>query len=177
MNIKNSPQTFNNSLTELPAYMKDLSLTPEDLSSFFVLIAKPKPRFFAWIEETLDVEFQGQLKANQVYFPEEDCAWLIPKGFESSEGYMDFVQLLKPIILYKQFRELWVPGASFPSEITADTFDEFFELELRENVVNSLDFFSRPDNDQPVVYPYIDTESMRFEGIFSKLLRIVGLKK
>lgn len=124
---------------QLPAELKYLSLESTQLKklNFSLLFLKPKRHFFVWLQNVLELK---KLKINQIYFPEEDGVWLIPSSFHSDEHFEAFIQCLKPIMLKRELGQFG-PGKLMPSNISPETFDEFFEIHIRDKVTNSLDFF------------------------------------
>jgi hypothetical protein len=78
----------------------------------------------------------------EVYFPEEDGVWLIPSSFHGHQDFQTFLECLKPIILERELAK-WGPGELMPSVFSTKVFEEFFDFQIRDQAVNSLEFFER----------------------------------
>ena len=122
---------------QLPTVLNYLSLELTRLD-FSLLVLYPKPFFFVWLQNVLNSQGKG-IQVKEVYFPEEDGVWLIPARFHWYQHFQAFIIYLKPIMLKHELGK-WGPGKLMPSIISEETFDEFFDFQIRDRATNSLEF-------------------------------------
>lgn len=123
---------------QLPSKLEYLNLDLKTLR-FSLLFLKPKPHFISWLQSVLDSK-ERKVQIKDIYFPEEDGVWLIPDDFRLHQHFEAFIQCLKPIMLKRELGQFG-PGELMPSNLSPETFDEFFEIHIRYKATNSLDFF------------------------------------
>jgi hypothetical protein len=96
---------------------------------------QPKPEFFIWLEMVLTKQ---RLSKEQIYFEEQDIACLIPSvtKFKSAE-LKSFLDTLKLKLLVMALGGFITDRSDFP-EISSETFDVFFSLRFRDNVIRVI---------------------------------------
>jgi hypothetical protein len=72
---------------------------------------------------------------------EEEGVWLIPPIDRFSEPGMfaTFVREMKPRLLLAELRQFGAEASDFPNDITAEVFDEYFEVALRTEAASVTD--------------------------------------
>jgi hypothetical protein len=95
-----------------------------------LLIVTSKRSFIDWIKSFMVKQGLGEY---DVYFPEQDSVWLIPKieRFSKPGSYEEFIDEIKPRLLLAELYNYGAVEADFGHPITKETFDEFFDLTLR----------------------------------------------
>jgi hypothetical protein len=96
-----------------------------------VLILSPKPSF---LELVSSVARRQSANLDDIYFPEEDGVLLIPPigTFEDYSKFEAFVTRLKPDLMMREFGKFSIPQPAM--DWTADAFDEFFSITIRDRV-------------------------------------------
>jgi hypothetical protein len=97
-----------------------------------LLLVEPKPEFLAWLTIFLQNRGRGH---RQVYFPEENSAWLVPSYSKLADCYDQFLNDVTPMLLRAELFRFGAVEADFPKPISRATFDEFFTLALRDEVI------------------------------------------
>jgi len=97
---------------------------------FSLLIVTPKQPFVEWIKTFFTKKGLGNY---DIYFPEENSVWLIPKieRFSKPGSYDDFLDEIKPRLLLAELYNFGAVEADFGYPINKETFDTFFDLALR----------------------------------------------
>ena len=97
---------------------------------FSLLIVTAKQPFIEWIK-TFMVK-QG-LGSYDVYFPEQDSVWLIPKieRFSEPGSYDEFIDEIKSRLLLAELYNYGAVETDFSHPLNRETFDAFFDLKLR----------------------------------------------
>lgn len=97
---------------------------------FSLLIVTAKQPFIEWIKAFFTKQGLGEY---DIYFPEDDAVWLIPKIEKFSEpgSYGEFLDEIKPRLLLAELINYGAVEADFQYPITKETFDQFFDLALR----------------------------------------------
>jgi len=103
----------------------------EDMNYSLVFLV-PKQPFFTWLEEVL--QSSGR-RMKGFYFEEENVACLIPRiqSFRSQEELTIFLNQLKTSLLTRTLGEIGTDAKHCP-ELSANTFDSFFDLKIRDKV-------------------------------------------
>jgi len=122
---------------QLPSELQYVDLELSRLK-FSLLFLKPKPQFFLWLQSVLD-DKRHKIQIEDIYFSEEDGVWLIPDTFHSHSHFKAFIQCLKPIMLKRELGQFG-PSELMPTNLSPETFDEFFEIHIRDKAINSLGF-------------------------------------
>ncbi|HWY32513.1 MAG TPA: hypothetical protein VNX46_17245 [Candidatus Acidoferrum sp.] len=108
--------------------MNELVVEETNYSLVFVV---PKQPFFEWLDHMLQNTGRS---INDFYFEEEDMACLIPNiASMGSESLNPYLSQLKKQLLTKTFGAVVTDWKQCP-EINSSTFDEFFELKIRDKV-------------------------------------------
>jgi hypothetical protein len=100
---------------------------------FSMLILTPKQAFLEWLE-TFKIKIGlGHYKGYSLHCSEEDTVLLIPKieRFSEPGAYGEFLSEIKPRLLMAELNRFGATEADFGHPITKETFDEFFDLALR----------------------------------------------
>lgn len=95
-----------------------------------LLVLTSKQSFIDWLKSFM---IKQGLGAYNVYFPEGDAVWLIPKieQFSKPGSYDEFLDEIKPRLLLAELHNFGAVEADFEYPITKETFDKFFDLTLR----------------------------------------------
>jgi len=106
-----------------------------DLSAlyFSLLILTPKQRFLEWLE-TFKIKIGlANYKNYSLHCPEEDTVCLIPRieRFSDPGAYGEFLSEIKPRLLLAELNRFGATKADFRHPINKETFDEFFDITLR----------------------------------------------
>jgi hypothetical protein len=103
----------------------------EETNHSLVFVVPKKP-FFAWLDHMLQTTGRS---ISDVYFEEEDIACLIPNiaSLGSNERLNPYLNQLKKQLLIKTFGAVVTDWKQCP-EISSNTFDEFFDLKIRDKV-------------------------------------------
>lgn len=82
-----------------------------------------------------------------VYFPEQDAVWLIPKieKFSKPGSYDEFIDEIKPRLLLAELYNYGAGETDLGHPITKETFDEFFALTLRNEATPISVLFKEND--------------------------------
>lgn len=98
-----------------------------------VLLVTPKQAFLDWLDGFKE---RRGVAAYDVYFREQDSVWLIPQidRFSEEGSYLRFVEFSKPRLLLSELYRFGATENDFEHPITAETFDTFFDVELREEI-------------------------------------------
>lgn len=111
--------------------------TKIDLSKldFSLLIVTPKQPFVEWVKEFFA---KKGLEEYEVYFPEEDSVWLIPKieRFSKPGSYEEFLDEVKPRLLLSELYRFGAVEADFEHDVNKEVFDNFFDLALRSQAAS-----------------------------------------
>lgn len=119
-------------------------LGPEDLSSLpleklrlsaSALVVRSKEPFLRCLEGALKKKDE-RLTIDRTYFRDQDEVFIIPRmdSYHSTPEYREFVDDLKPKILRFMLQSYGMCEEDLPREVCVELFDEFFELESREDV-------------------------------------------
>ena len=102
----------------------------ETIHSLVFLV--PKQPFFTWLAHALRSSGQS---VEDFYFEEENMACLIPHvaSLGSNESRSQYLDQLKKQLLIKTFGGIVTDWKQCP-EVNSRTFDEFFDLKLRDKV-------------------------------------------
>jgi hypothetical protein len=100
---------------------------------FALLLVTPKQDFLDWLDRFKESRGLGEYK---LYFRQEDSVWLIPRlvRFSGPEAIATFLEISKPNLLLCELGRFGAAEQDFDHPITAETFDTFFDVELREEI-------------------------------------------
>jgi len=98
-------------------------------STSSALILKPKEMFFIWLDSVCKA---NGVDRSEVFFQEEVSIFLIKNhsSFDSQRLFEKYIKYLKPGILKKQLSQY----GRVDVELSERVFDQFFDIELRDNV-------------------------------------------
>ena len=101
-----------------------------DRGQFSALIVRPRPAFLAWIDEFQQRSGDGVT----TYQVEDDGVYIIPdvQDFMGSTDIECFVEHIKPWMFTEEFSRFGLASKDFPGPATASSFDEYFDVELRD---------------------------------------------
>jgi hypothetical protein len=108
------------------------TINPSDLD-FSLLILTPKQGFLEWLDTFKIKMGLANYKNYSLHCPEEDTVCLIPKieRFSEPGAYGEFLSEIKPRLLLAELNRFGAAEADFGHPINQKTFDEFFDLALR----------------------------------------------
>ena len=99
-----------------------------------LVLVTPRKTFLDWLEG----ERAGDQPMKDLYFPEENGAWIVPpiSAFGSEAKWARFLESLKSKLLRSELGRF--PGAidTFPHPCDAGAFDQFFTLETRDKLID-----------------------------------------
>lgn len=97
---------------------------------FSLLIVRPKFNYINWVKQLSHPHLPPPERR---YHPEEDSVWLIPqRGSFAAGKYEQYVQSLKPLMARYEFERFLPEEGKLPGTMSANLFDEYFDLELRD---------------------------------------------
>jgi hypothetical protein len=103
---------------------------------FSLALMAPKPPFFEWLDQYSKVAFKGKFKPAQLYPMEYRGAIIIPKKARfTSASFSLFLDRLKPSLISTELAKLGRNSRQeFKYPDTQETFDTFFDLQIRESI-------------------------------------------
>jgi hypothetical protein len=104
-----------------------------------LLLVDPKPNMLEWLSSFVKGK---RLEKFRLYYPEANHAVIIPKVDRFSKlGLLeDFINRMKPALLNRELRRFQARPEDFGHPITAETFDAFFTVSIREAALLMSDF-------------------------------------
>lgn len=104
------------------------------LSSVVLVLVEPKPGFC----ELLVALRETAGKRIRSYYEEENAAYLLPSdGRLGPERFTALIEELKPTFLDSELTRFNLSSNDFSDAVDASTFDEHFELKLRDQLVDA----------------------------------------
>jgi hypothetical protein len=121
---------------DLNALCKTVNFEKHDFS---VLLVNPKPALLVWLG---DYAKRKGLEKYRLYSPEENLALLIPKidRFTEPGSFARFLNVMKPRLLSAELSRFGVRTEDWSRSISTETFDDFFEIALRDSPSLISDF-------------------------------------
>jgi hypothetical protein len=104
-----------------------------------LLLVDPKANMLEWLSSFVKGK---RLEKLRLYYPEANHAVIIPKVDRFSEPGLleDFINRMKPALLKRELRRFQATPEDFGHPITAETFDAFFAVSIREAALLMSDF-------------------------------------
>ena len=98
------------------------------LSSAVLILVEPREAFKDWLRTRAKTPS---------WHPEENGAYLLPSdGRLGREKFEELLKRLKPIFLSSELLRVQNSSAEFPDEVSAASFDKYFEIQIRDHVVD-----------------------------------------
>ena len=104
-----------------------------------LVLVDPKPNMLEWLSSFV----QGKrLEKLRLYYPEANHVVIIPNVDRFSKPGLleDFINRMKPGLLKRELRRFQARPEDFGHPITAETFDAFFTVSIREAPILMSDF-------------------------------------
>jgi hypothetical protein len=104
-----------------------------------LLLVDPKPSMLEWLNSYVKGK---RLEKLRLFYPEGNNSVIIPKidRFSEPGSIGEFINRMKPGLLRMELRRFQVTPEVFGYPITAETFDAFFTVSVREAVRLMSDF-------------------------------------
>lgn len=102
---------------------------------FALALIRPKRLLLDWISQTAHECGIGNYN---LYIPQEDTVLIIPpiEIFENPGDLNRLLVAVKPMLLKAELLRFAKVGEKFQHPISADSFDMFYEIEIRDNIVS-----------------------------------------
>jgi len=99
------------------------------------LLVHPKDSFLDWVK-AISENYILKRRPENIYFSEESPVWLVPSlgTFDSDEDLKAYINSIKPKLLLTEINSVTRDVSAF-EPINAETFDKYFNIELRSSVV------------------------------------------
>lgn len=98
------------------------------LSSTVLVLVEPRDAFRKWLQT---------LPGTTSWHTEENGAYLLPSdGRLGRKKFDELLERLKPIFLSSELLRVRDASAAFPEEISATSFDRYFQLQIRDHIVD-----------------------------------------
>lgn len=106
---------------------------------FSIVLVSPKEKLLEWMRPFWNRKGYGPYRN---YVPEENTVLIIPsmERFSEPGSLQHFLDEMKPKLLYAELGRFHASPEDFGHPLTKDTFDEFFDVALRDS--NSIHFVS-----------------------------------
>lgn len=108
---------------------------------FSLLFVTPKEQFLGWVQEYMK---RKGLEKYRLYVPEENTVMVIPKidYFSEPTSFEKFLADIKPKLLSSELARVRASKDDLKRPLSVETFDEFFEISLRDSVMLVSDLVS-----------------------------------